>query len=78
MAEVPDRNILPEVQLKVAAARRCNKRAFDRGRPNQVAVYNALHMLQHRISVIAGLGERRIFVGSQRNGVGPFTPTSRN
>jgi hypothetical protein len=60
MAEVADRNILPDVEFEVAASRSQNERTFDRRRPDKVAVNDALDVLQDRISVIAGLGERRI------------------
>ena len=72
MAEVADRNVLPDVELKIAASRGQNERTFDRRRPDNVAVNDALDVLQDRISVIAGLCERRILTGSEQNRVRPI------
>lgn len=72
MAEVADRYILSDVQLKIAASRSQNERAFDRRRPDDVAVNDALHMLQDGISMIAGLSERRILPCPEQNRVRPI------
>ena len=72
MAEVADRNILSDVQFEVAASRSHNERAFDSRRPDNVAVNDALDVLEDRVSVIAGLGECSVFIGSEQNRVGPI------
>ena len=72
MAEVADRNVLPDVELKIAASRRQDKSTFDCRRPDKVAVNDALDVLQDGVSVIAGLGERRILTGSEQNRVRPI------
>ena len=72
MAEVADRNVLPDVQLKIAASCSQNEGTFDCRRPDNVAVNDALDVLQDGISMIAGLGEQRILLGSEQNRVGPI------
>jgi len=72
MAEVADRNILPDVELEVAASRRQDERTFDRRRPDEVAVDDTLDVLEDGIPVIAGLGERRVLIGSEQNRVRPI------
>ncbi len=69
MAEIADRNILPDIELKVAASSRHNECAFNRRRSDQISVHDALYVLGHGISVIARLGKRRVFAGSQQNRV---------
>ena len=70
MAEVANRNILPDVEFEVAASRRQDERTFDRRRPDKVAVNDAFDVLEDGISVIARLGECRILIGSEQNRVG--------
>ena len=72
MAEVADRNILTDIQLKIAASRSQNDCTFNRRRPDNVAVNDPLDVFEHGISMIAGLGERRVLIGSEQNRVGPI------
>ena len=70
MAEIADRNILSDVELEIAASRRQDERTFNRRRPDEVAVNDALDVFEDGISVIAGFGECRILIGSKQNRVG--------
>ena len=56
MAEVADRNILPDVEFEVAASRSQDERTFDRRRPDQITVDDALNVFQDGVSVIADFG----------------------
>jgi hypothetical protein len=66
VAEIPDRNILSDFELKVAASWRRNKGSFNGRCPDQVTVDNALHVLEYGISMIAGFGESGIFAGPNK------------
>src|SRR5262249_21467659 len=48
--EIADREILPDGQLEVAAAQGDRQAAFDPGRPNDLAVDQALHVAQHGVA----------------------------
>jgi len=72
MAEIADRNILPDVEFEVAASRRQHECTFDRRSPDEVAVNDALDVLEDGISMIAGFGERCVLIGSEQNRVRPI------
>jgi hypothetical protein len=46
MAEVADRYILPNAEFEIAASRGQNESTFDHRRPDNVAVNDALNVLQ--------------------------------
>src|SRR5215813_8915733 len=65
VAQITDRGIYADVQFEVAAASGEDECAFDRRRPYDLLTYQALNMLNHRISVIAGFAQCRVSVGTQ-------------
>src|SRR5580704_10019677 len=69
VVEIANRNILSEGELEIAAARGQDERTFDGWRPDQIAVDDTLDVLQDGVSVIAGFGERGVFVGSEQDRV---------
>src|SRR5271170_1116708 len=57
------------MQLEIAATRGHYKSSLYSRRPNDFIVDQALDVLQHRITVIAGFGECSIGLGSKQNSV---------
>ena len=70
MAGIADGDILADVQLEIAAARGQDKGARDGRGPDDLAADETVDMLQHRVAVIAGFGERRVRISAEQNGLG--------
>src|SRR5699024_1725895 len=68
--EVPDRQVLADVQGEVAAARGQHHRPVHPGRPHDLAVDEALEVLLDRIAVVGGLRDRGERLGVQQDRVG--------
>src|SRR5271168_4742982 len=45
VTEIADRDILPDIELEIASSRGQHKRTFDRRGPDDIAIYNPLHVL---------------------------------
>ena len=75
--EVADRDVLPNVQLEIAASRGQDKRALDGRSPDDVAIDNALDVFQDGVAMIACFRELRVSFGPSKTEYGPFTPTRR-
>ena len=54
VARIADRDVLADMQVEIAAARRQDEGAGDRRGPDDLAVDERLDMLQDRIAVVAG------------------------
>ena len=65
VAEIADGGILADVQFEVAAARGQHKSAGNRRRPDDLFVDEALDVLQHRISMVAGLSQCGVRISSE-------------
>lgn len=72
--EVPDRQVLAEVQAEVAAPGRQHDRAADRGRPDDLAGQQALDVLDDRVPVVAGLADLGVGVGAQQHRIRAVHP----
>src|SRR5262249_14150310 len=70
VAQIADRDVLPDVQIEITAPRREHEGAGDGCGPDDLVLDQLSDMLQHGIPVVAGLGERRIGVGAQQHRIG--------
>src|ERR1700722_11659278 len=70
VAEIADGNILADVQIEIAATGGQHEGAGNGGRPDDLIFDQTLDVLEHRVSVIAGFGERGVGVGAEQHGVG--------
>src|ERR1700688_1600524 len=55
VVEIAEREILPDAELEVPAARREHDRPLDRGRPNDGTVDEPAHVLDHRVAALRPL-----------------------
>src|SRR5579863_6161488 len=69
MAEIPDGDVLPNVQFEITAACCQHESAADCWRPDDLVFHQPLDVLQHRVSVVTGFGERGVGVGAEQHGV---------
>jgi hypothetical protein len=53
MAEVTDRDVLTDIQLKITSAGRNDEPAFNGGCPNNPSVHHTLDMVKDRITLVA-------------------------
>src|ERR1700690_1933151 len=65
VAQVADRDVLAEVQLEIAATRGHYKSSVYCRRPNDFIVDQALDVLQHRVTLIAGFSQCGMGLGSK-------------
>ena len=70
-ALVADRQVLPEMQLEVAAARGEHAAAVERRRPDDVAADDALDVVDGGIAVVAALAQGGVGAGAQQYRVWP-------
>jgi hypothetical protein len=70
MAQIADRDVLADMQVKVTAARRQDKGAGDCRGPNDFAVDDASQMVQYRVPVVSGFGDGGVLVGAQQHRIG--------
>src|SRR6267378_3141368 len=70
MAEITDGDVLSDVKVEIAATSRQHESASDGGRPYDLIVDQPLDVLQDRVSVISGLGECGVSVGTEQHRVG--------
>src|ERR1700729_2202244 len=69
-SEIADGNILADVQIEIAATGGQHEGAGNGGRPDDLIFDQTLDVLQYRVSVVAGFGERGVGVGAEQHGVG--------
>src|SRR5262249_3618021 len=67
MTEITDRDVLANMQIEIATASSQDKGAGDRRGPNNLAVDDPPEVLQHRVSVVSGLGDGCVLVGAQQH-----------
>src|ERR1700722_539786 len=70
VAKIADRDVLANVQVEIAATGSQHESAGNGGRPDDLIFNQPLHVLEHWVSVIAGLGERGVGVGAEQHGIG--------
>src|ERR1700722_3362604 len=70
VAQIADRDVLPDMQVEIAAPRGEHASAVDGRRPDYVVLDELLDMLQHRVAVVDGLRERGIGVGPEHDRIG--------
>ena len=80
VAQIPDGEILADVEFEVAASRGHHECSVDGRCPDNFVLDEALHVLQHRVAVIAGFSQGGVSLRAKENGIrtGPFTPTRRS
>src|ERR1700722_4807901 len=64
-----DRDVLANGQVEIAATGSQHESAGNGGRPDDLIFNQPLHVLEHWVSVIAGLGERGVGVGAEPHGI---------
>jgi len=69
VAEIPDGDILANVQLEIAATCGEHESAGDGGRPDDLIFHQPFDMLQDRVSMIASLSKCGIGVSSEQYSV---------
>src|SRR5262249_17391004 len=67
VAQIADREILPDVQIEITAPRGEHEGAGDGWRPDDLVLDELFDMLQHGIPVVTGLSERRIRLGAEQH-----------
>jgi hypothetical protein len=66
MARITNRDVLPDLQIEITAARGEHEGAGDCWGVDDLVLDELFDMLQDRIPVIAGFGESRIGIGAQQ------------
>src|SRR5262249_28707621 len=66
VAQITDREVLPDVQIEITAARGEHEGARDGWRPDNLVLDEFFDMLQHGIPVVTGLSERRVSIGAEQ------------
>src|SRR5580704_8415137 len=69
MAQIPDRYVLSNMEIKVATTGSEHKGSLDGRSPHDLAIHQPLDVLQDGIAVVAGLAQPGIGVGAQHHGV---------
>ena len=72
MVEVPDGDVLTDIQFKISAAGREHESTLDGGRPDNSTVHLALDMMQDRIAIIASAAGGRISVRTEYKSIRPI------
>src|SRR5271166_1141899 len=67
VAQIADRNVLPDVQIEIAASRGEHERTGDRWGPDYLVLDEFSYMFQHRIPAVVGLGEGGISIGAEQH-----------
>src|SRR5208282_959862 len=67
VAEITDGDVLTDVQVEIAATRSQHECAGNGGRPNDLIFNQPFNVLQHRISMVASLGECGVGVGPEKH-----------
>jgi hypothetical protein len=67
VAQITDREVLPDVQIEITATRGEHERAGDGRCPDDLLLDELSDMLQHGIPVVTGFGEGRIRVGAEQH-----------
>ena len=70
VAEITYGDILTDVKVEIAATGGQHKSTGNRGRPDDLIVDKPLDVLQHRVPVVAGLGECGVGVDTEQHRVG--------
>src|SRR5271157_1884034 len=70
VAEVTDGEVLADVKVEIASTGGQHESTGNSGRPDDLIVDKALDMLQHRVPVVADLGECGVGVGAEQHRVG--------
>src|SRR5580704_6686919 len=70
VAQIPNGDVLANVQVEIAATGSHHKCALDSGGPDDLVVEETLDVFEHGISVIAGLRQRRVCVCAEQYRVG--------
>src|SRR5262252_10802327 len=60
VAQIADRDVLPDVQVEIAATRGEHEGTFDGWGPDDLVLDQFFDVLQYGIPVVTGLGEGRI------------------
>src|SRR5215831_7942691 len=69
VAQVANRDVLADVQTKIASARGEHEGAGDGWGPNDYVLDELFDVLQHRVPIVTGLGESRIGIGTEQDGI---------
>src|SRR5579862_193007 len=70
VAQITNRNVLPDVKIEIAATRGYDEGSLNRGRPDDFVVDKPFYVFKHGISLIARFGERSVGVRPEQNRVG--------
>jgi len=62
------------MQIEIAATSGQHESAGNGGRPDDLIFNQPLDVLQHRVSLVAGLGECGVGVGTEQHRVGAIDP----
>jgi hypothetical protein len=69
MSQISNRNVLSDMQIEIAAARRQYKSPGYRRRPDDFLADQPLDMLNHRVAVVNGFADGGISIGTEHNGI---------
>lgn len=72
MAQIADRDVLADVQTKIAGARSKHEGAGDGWGPDDLVLYELFDMLQNWVPVVGGLGEGLISIGTEQRRIRPI------
>src|SRR5579863_10040086 len=70
MAQIADRDVLADMQVEIAAPGGEHEGPVNGRGPDDLVVDELLHVLEHRIAIVDGLGEGGIRVGAEQDGIG--------
>src|SRR5882762_463162 len=70
VAEITDGDVLANVQVEIAATSGQHESASNRGGPYDLIVDEPFDVFEDRVSVVAGLGECGVGVGTEQHGIG--------
>jgi hypothetical protein len=69
VAEITDGDVLADVKVEIAATGGQHESTANSGGPDDLIVDKPLDVLQHRVPVVAGLGECGVGVGAEQHRV---------
>src|SRR5215510_6114852 len=67
VTQIADRDVLPDVQIEIAASRGEHEGTGDGRGPDDLVLDEFSDMLQHGIPVVTGLSEGRISIGAEQH-----------